>query len=296
MAEDFGTGDELLPDDVPGTPAGKPTHERSWRDWIKEFAAGVAQGEIDPEEGIAQLVGHATGMKWRPEWSENLRRKAESSGFGVAGRIAGNVVNPINLIPGAWLTGAGTPALATRAFVGGANALVRAPGGRAAASWLLNHPGVVRTGEHAIEGGLGGALAPTENEKDMSMGQLLRERGWQAAMGALGGTTLPALAREAAHFGTGVLHTHFPFGLSHAIGAPLQRVGRRLSKASPGKIGRVAGELYGSGAEAEGGAIPDTDPAVDPAADPAVTDPVPAAPRTLTTDELRDYARRRYGP
>lgn len=73
-----------------------------------DLMAGVAQGVIDPIEGIVQLAEKSSGWHLAPEGVKNmaraLRNRAQSSALGIGGEVAGNLL-PMIIAPEAEAAG-----------------------------------------------------------------------------------------------------------------------------------------------------------------------------------------------
>lgn len=75
---------------------GYPVAEtKPWGD-LRELGIGLAQGVIDPVEGLAQLAEHVSGVHTpMPDsvrnWFRDLRKRAQSTRAGQAGEIVGNI-------------------------------------------------------------------------------------------------------------------------------------------------------------------------------------------------------------
>lgn len=92
---------------VPSDPGrGYPTPKTDPIGDLREVGIGIAQGLLDPVEGIAQLSEHITGKHLVPDsvrdWARNLRKRAQGTWAGRAGEITGNVAGLA--IPGSLVT------------------------------------------------------------------------------------------------------------------------------------------------------------------------------------------------
>jgi hypothetical protein len=201
---------------------------------------GVMQGWLDPIEGLTQLAERSTGWHLAPEglrsWARDYRKRAQSTYAGQAGELAGNIFNPVMLVPGG-------------ALARGAGALAsRVPGAARAASAALARPGLVRAAEGGIGGAAGAAAQPVSGG-----GDYWRAKGDQAAAGFLGGATLPALAAQAQRVSPWVqqnLGSHaWPVRLAHLAAGPaaagVSAAGRQAGRLSAGQTGRMIGDVQG---------------------------------------------------
>jgi hypothetical protein len=176
-----------------------------------EFMAGVGQGLLDPIEGTWQLGTHAasavTGrdLNYMPEWARRLQRYSRSTGlYGGGGEVLGNVINPINYLPGAVI-----------GRLGGATSL---------ASLAARGAG---------EGALAAAMQPT-GDKDF-----LANKADQLAWGGLAGGAGGVLADAWANMSDTARHV-LSLGLAHKTGVPHAMVNKILDHLGP-HLGALAG-------------------------------------------------------
>jgi hypothetical protein len=227
---------------TPATPAGeggantedKPRRIGDAMDALR----GVAQGWLDPVEGIVQLAEKTTGWKVAPEglrdWAREFRNRAQSTFAGQAGELAGNVINPVYAIPAAAV--ARGAALAGRAASGvlGAGRAARtlgsamAPGGLAA---------------RALGGAAGAAMAPVSGG-----GDYWHTKGNQALLGGLVGGTLPALAEQAG--GLGAQAVHAPWWMQQTlipqtVSGATRGIASGVERVTPATMGGIVGEAVG---------------------------------------------------
>jgi hypothetical protein len=179
-----------------------------------DLLQGVAQGLIDPIEGLVQLAERSTDWKIAPQgvrdWARNYRKQARSTMMGMGGEIVGNIA-PAFVVPGA----------------GGASFLSRALGG-------------------AVAGG----LQPVSGGSDSDYWRTKRD---QMAMGAVGGSTLPALAGQVARAGPALAHAaghaagipRAILNTMHGLALPITNLAQRAATSEGGREGAVAGMLRG---------------------------------------------------
>ena len=172
-----------------------------------DLLRGVAQGLIDPVEGIVQLAEKSTGWKMAPEslrnWAREFRSRVQSSGPGIAGEVVGNVA----------------PAL----FSGGMTAM----------------PLTARL----VAGAAGGAMQPVSGSADYWKTKL----GQSVLGGVAGGSlpALAAAASAAPRWAASkVLPKAVMHWWPQSTGqGTLTNLAQRLGAAAPG---RVAGEVRGA--------------------------------------------------
>jgi hypothetical protein len=205
------TDPELLKQlNSPSGAAGDPGRvEGGWKIGNElDLLQGVAQGLIDPVEGIVQLAEKSTGWDIAPQgvkdWARNYRKQARSTMLGIGGEVAGNIA-PSLLLPGG---AAGT-----------------------AASW----------GERALTGAVAGMAQPVSGG-----GDYWQTKKAQMAAGGIGGAALPPVAgvagRTIGAIPSGIMH------LLHrgSPAVPLANLATQAaSRLRPGAIGAVGGMARG---------------------------------------------------
>jgi hypothetical protein len=156
--------DQTVPEIDPGAgPAGSAApHERS-RPPLRlgnpeDILAGLAQGVLDPIEGIGQLIEHATG-KQVPlgvirKWANALEERAHSSILGNISEFGGNLAYAA--IPGAFGAGGSSSLGALARIAAGAGGGLAAPVESDKPYWRskLNQAAI-----GAVGGGLAGPIA-----------------------------------------------------------------------------------------------------------------------------------------
>ena len=199
-----------------------------------DVAAGIAQGLIDPVEGLVQILERSTGKKLAPErvrdLARTLRDRAQASGLGIAGEVVGNI------LPAILTMGESAPLTA-------ASILPRAAAGATM-----------------------GALQPVRGDSDF-----WNTKVRQALLGAGAGVTLPALASAARRLPSAVLHgTGLPAWLAHRMGSVVSVPAGAIESLPSGMSGRVAGLYRGTHPteREDEEAVPTRAPSVPPAAIP----------------------------
>lgn len=191
---------------------------------------GIAQGWLDPVEGVVQLAEQSTGWHLAPDrlrnWARDYRNRAQSTWAGIGGEVAGNIFNPVTAIPGA----------AVGRAVGAAAS--RLPGAAATAGRAL-------TAERAGQGAVAAASQPVSGG-----GDYWRAKANQTLVGGAAGAALPALAGAAAR-GAERLPTHFSWHhpvaslIGSTAGPTLSGVAGQAARLTPEQTGRLAGEATG---------------------------------------------------
>jgi hypothetical protein len=230
----------------PEKPGGKPrraegqTEEEAWQnylfatrgqnepqeDWDKrtelghfrDIANGIGQGLLDPIEGLAQMVEHATGKKLAPEglrkWARDYRKDVQSTWAGRGGELVGNV--------------------AGFALPGGA--IARGVSGIGKAVGLA--PTLADIAGSTIAGGTLGESVPVQGAT--SENEYWKTKKDQAVIGALTGGTLPSIARG--------MRSTVPPGHYMSIHHPWLSIAPRVTRALGTGLARVAPESAGAAA------------------------------------------------
>lgn len=203
-----------------------------------DFGRGFRQGLVDPIDGAIEIANHVVSRTLTPERLQEWQRSAQQAGWtGTAGRVLGNVINPLNLIPASWagraaavLPLAGRAATAARAAVGGATAAGLHPVGK------TDDYTMSKLGQVALGGATAGSL------------------GALASQAAATVRTTPGGHLAAHMFGHALgLPWYLRYPFVRAVGPSISQAGqagaRTLGSIPPGSAGAAAGELSRSDEE-----------------------------------------------
>jgi hypothetical protein len=173
-----------------------------------DLLQGVAQGLIDPVEGIVQLAEKSTGWDLAPQgvkdWARDYRKQARSTMLGMGGEVAGNLAP--SLIPGIGPLGTG-------------------------AAWA----------DRALIGSVAGVAQPVSGG-----GDYWQTKKAQEAAGAIGGAVLPPLAGAAGRTFAAIPSSIMHFLHRGSPAVPLANLATQAaSRLSPRAVGAVAGMARG---------------------------------------------------
>jgi hypothetical protein len=172
-----------------------------------DLLQGVAQGLIDPVEGIVQLAEKSTGWNLAPQgikdWARDYRKQARSTMLGMGGEVVGNLAP--SLIPGGAI-GTG-------------------------AAWA----------DRALTGAVAGMAQPVSGG-----GDYWQTKRAQTALGGAGGAVVPPVAGAAGRTIAAIPSSIMHFLHRGSPAVPLANLATQAaSRLSPRAVGAVGGMARG---------------------------------------------------